>query len=245
MKKNQRFRYEMFVRVRDYGTAHRDLFPESSNGGHLFAQVAAAVAAIEENLTGRGRARAEAQRVKSSTRGAVADSMKAIVATARRVLSAEPGSNPFKMPTQQTAAAILGQARLFIEEAQKRPDDFGRLEMTPESITEFVRLVDQLDQAVEVQLNSRTRRREAQTGLETALASGLEIIRNLDVVIANVARQDPVRYGAWRAARRIEALHRKPSPSKTSAETPAATPAAVQTVALAEAAPAIALSKAS
>jgi hypothetical protein len=66
-----------------------------------------------------------------------------------------------------------------------------------------------------VQLNSRTHRREVRTAIETALATGLETIRNLDVVVANAARRDRVRFEAWRAARRIEGLNHKPSPHAT------------------------------
>ena len=46
MNRNQRFRYEMFVRVRSFGVANRDQFPESSTGGKALALVEAAVAAI-------------------------------------------------------------------------------------------------------------------------------------------------------------------------------------------------------
>ena len=51
MTKSQKARHEMFVRVRDFGAAHTQLFPESSTGGKSFQQVTAAVAAIDAHLS--------------------------------------------------------------------------------------------------------------------------------------------------------------------------------------------------
>ena len=70
MPKHQRFKYEMFVRVRDYGITHTELFPESSTGGQTFAKVTATVAAIDEHLKNRVLATAEARKVKAATRAA-------------------------------------------------------------------------------------------------------------------------------------------------------------------------------
>ena len=70
MKKQQRFKYEMFVRVRDFGAAHAALFPEATTGGQAFARVLAATAAIEEHLKNPvlGKAEAGASRRPRATR---------------------------------------------------------------------------------------------------------------------------------------------------------------------------------
>ena len=53
-------RLEMLVRVRDFGAAHRDLFPASTLGGKMFVTVGSAVTALSEQaasqLSGRGTA---------------------------------------------------------------------------------------------------------------------------------------------------------------------------------------------
>jgi len=204
MTKEQRYRYEMFVRVRDYGTAHHDLFPESSAGGESFAQVAAAVARIDEHLTSRVIARADARRVKATTRAAVFDGMKAMALAARRVTRPEPGESPFRMPQRRSLTAELSTARAFISEAGQRQDQFARFGLPPAFISEFGMLVDQLQEAVDTRLSSKTVRRQAQAGIETLLAGGLEVIRDLDAIVTIATRQDPIRFAAWRAARRIE-----------------------------------------
>src|SRR5580765_866530 len=46
-------RLQMFVRVREFGTARREMFPVASSAGKLFAAVAAAAAGLEQALPRR------------------------------------------------------------------------------------------------------------------------------------------------------------------------------------------------
>ncbi len=189
MTKLQRHKYECFVRVRDYGKAHAVLFPESSTGGQKFAEVTAAVAAIDEHLKNRVVARAEARKVKVVTRKAVVESMKTLALTARRVLRQEPGVNPFRVPQRRTAKTDIATARAFIEEAERRKDQFIRFGLPPTFISDFRVLVDQLQDAVDVRLNAKSTRRGAKAGIAATLAEGLETIRDLDAIVAMTTRR--------------------------------------------------------
>jgi hypothetical protein len=204
MNRKQRYRYEMLVRVRDFGAAHVDRFPESSKGGRLFGQVKAAVAAVEDHLTRRDLARVEARRVKAATRAAVTRYMGAIARTARRVTAGEPGLNPFRLSGSQQAAAVLSKARLFIEQARPREAAFVEFGLVPTFISDFTTLVDQLEDAVAVRNNGRGWRRRHQRGIESALRSGADALVNLDVLVPNALGGDPVLEGHWQGARRIE-----------------------------------------
>jgi hypothetical protein len=62
MTRQQRFKYEMFVRVRDFGVAHAALFPETSKGGPAFARVWAPAAAVDEHQKDHLLGQAEATR---------------------------------------------------------------------------------------------------------------------------------------------------------------------------------------
>jgi hypothetical protein len=224
MRKGQRYRFEMFIRVRDFGTANSDLFPASSKGGQTFAQVTAAVTAIEEHLTKRDLARVDSRRVKATTRAAVTAYMKTIAHTARRATLDEPTQNPFVLPAKKTAPALLSKARLFIEDAKPREAKFVELGLPPTFISEFSALVDELHAAVNVRNNGRAWREKAQTGLEKALVDGFEAIRNLDVIVPTAPRDDPVRVGHWRGARRLEGIRSSGASTTTAAADPAATP---------------------
>ena len=62
----------------------------------------------------------------------------------------------------------------------------------------------ELQQAADTRISSKTVRRKALAGIKTALAQGLDAARDLDVIVAIAARQDPTTFAAWRSARRIE-----------------------------------------
>jgi len=66
--------------------------------------------------------------------------------------------------------------------------------------------VHELQQVVDVRLSSKTMRRQAQAGIQTTLAQGLDAIRDLDAIVAITTRQDQVHFAAWQSARRIEGL---------------------------------------
>ena len=120
MKKVQRFKYEMFVRVRDFGAEHASLFPEGTIGGQAFARVLAAAAMVEEQLKEHVLGQGEARRIKAATRDAVFDQLKTIAAAARRLTRAEAGANPFQLPSRRNLATVLSTARAFMQSAESR-----------------------------------------------------------------------------------------------------------------------------
>ena len=172
MKRQQRFKYEMFVRVRDFGTAHAALFPEASKGGQAFARVLAATAAIEEHLKNHVLGKAEARRIKAATRESVFDYLKTIAAAARRVTRVEPAVSPFVMPRHRSLAAELATARAFMEEAVSRQAEFEQFGLPSTFISDFKALVDRLQQAADVRLSSKTVRRKAQAGISHRAGRG-------------------------------------------------------------------------
>ncbi|MEZ5417438.1 MAG: hypothetical protein R2708_08845 [Vicinamibacterales bacterium] len=227
MKKVQRLKYEMFVRVRDFGAEHTALFPEGTIGGQAFARVLAAAAKFEEQLKDHVLGRGEARRIKAATRDAVFDQLKTIAAAARRLTRAESGANPFQMPVRRNLAVVLSTARAFMQAAASRQAEFEKFGLPPTFIADFGALVDQLQQAADVRLSAKTARSKAQAGINVALADGLDAVRDLDVVVAIATRQtDPATFAAWTAARRIEGQNggTAKAPKAPPAPEPAATP---------------------
>lgn len=224
MTRQQRFKYEMFVRVRDFGVAQAALFPEASKGKQAFARVLAAVAALEEQQKAHLLGLAEARRIKAATRDAVFDYMKTIAAAARRITQQDPAESLFVLPRKRRLGAELASARTFLQAAALRQREFEAFGLPSTFIADFQALVDQLQQAADVRLSSRTVRRKAQAGIVTALAEGLDAARDLDVIVAIATRQqDPTTFAAWTAARRIEG-QRNSSP-KAPVPVPPASPA--------------------
>lgn len=234
MKKVQRFKYEMFVRVRDFGAEHASLFPEGTIGGQAFARVLAAADAFEEQLKQHVLGQGEARRIKAATRDAVFDQLKTIAAAARRLTRAEAGANPFQLPSRRNLASVLSTARAFMQSAESRKAEFEKFGLPPTFIADFGAQVDKLQQAADVRLSAKTARGRAQAGIERALADGLDAVRDLDVVVAIATRQaDRLTYAAWTAARRIEGQNRAAAVEEAAAASEAAAPAQPVAVAVA------------
>jgi len=125
-------------------------------------------------------------------------------------------------------SSLIATGRAFLEEAEKRQDQFITLGLPPTFIRDFGALVDGLEQAVKVRLNSKTLRKQAKAGVASALARGFDSVLGLDVVVANATRHDPVLQAAWKGARRIEGQRTTASGKAT---TPVATAETTEKVA--------------
>jgi hypothetical protein len=204
MTKSQRYKHEMLVRVRDYGVAHRAHFPESSPGGLLFARVAKAVDAVDDHVRSRGLAGAMTRRVKATTRAAVRRYMKTLAKAARRISRTERDPSPFQMPRRGLLQVQVGAAQAFLVEAERRQAQFIALGLPPTFIDDYRALVNELTQAFHARLNSKTARATAAAGIVAALRQGLDVVRDLEVVVEIATSQNPVLATAWRVARTIE-----------------------------------------
>lgn len=206
MTRDQRHRYEMFIRVRGFGDEHRARFPAVTRGGQMFADVAAAVAEFDAHVMRRVVVRVEAGRLKKSTHTEVTDYMKVLARTARQVTRGEAVRNPFVMPAKRSMSALLAGARTFVDEARSRERAFVDFGMPSAFIGEFTRLVERLESAIAIRNNGRSLRAQVQTAIETAVRNGMEAARALDVIVTNVMRENPASLAQWRRARHIDGV---------------------------------------
>src|SRR5687767_978245 len=103
-------RYEMLVRVRDFGAANAHLFPASGLSGKAFVAVGEAVNALSTHaasqFSGRGAAR-EGTASKGVAREALRDDLDAIVRTAHALALDMPGvDDKFEMPRVNSDQAL-------------------------------------------------------------------------------------------------------------------------------------------
>ena len=161
----------------------------------------AAVAALDEQQQAHLLGLAEARRIKAATRDAVVDYMKTIAAAARRFTLQDPAESPFVLPKKRRLGTELVTARRFMAAAAPRQKDFEDFGLPSTFLSDFKALVDQLQQATDVRLSSKTTRRKAQAGIVDALAEGLDAVRDLDVIVAIATReQHPSTFAAGTAA---------------------------------------------
>ena len=112
-------RYEMLVRVREFGVSHQDRFPESSVGGQAFAAVAAAVTELSQQAVSRLMAQKEGQSSQAQAKIALEEQLDAIQRTAQVLAVDNPALlERFERRRRQGNQALLTTARAFASNAE-------------------------------------------------------------------------------------------------------------------------------
>src|SRR6516164_4970944 len=159
--------YQMLVRMRDFGAAHRDLFPRRSIAGKLFAAVADAADALQQHetaeLAGRG---GEQEGV--AARAALRRQVSASVQTARA--SEVPGlGGTFRASPAGSDERLLSQARTFLKEAKPFVDTFVAHELPPNFLGQLRAAIEALEQAMLARTTGRDQRVGARASIEAAM----------------------------------------------------------------------------
>ena len=180
MTRKERVRYEMLLRVQEFGAAHRELFPESSTGGKTFAKVAEATAQIiDAHMMTKALGAQEGRQAKTAARAAVRQAMRAIVRTARDIARTAPlEDHRFQMPTRQSDVALLAAARRFLNEVQAVQDRFVTLGLPSSFVSDLAQQVHAFEAAMRGRLAGRSRVASAQAGIRAALAWSIEAARS-------------------------------------------------------------------
>jgi hypothetical protein len=240
MENIERRKYEMLIRVRDFGDAHQRLFPASSLAKDQFAAIDAAVKALSLHAATKMSAARAGRNDKAAARAALVTCLEAITKTARAVGQDTAGlEDKFRMPEHQTDQAILTTGRVFAQDAAAFASQFIGHAMPSTFIADLNGLVDQFDQAIRGRQAEKDDQTAARASIEAALASGFVALHKLDAIVTNHLKGDPVTLAVWRGDRRVEYRVRKRSAGKTAAPNPA-TPAAASGSATASADAAVA-----
>jgi hypothetical protein len=204
MTKTERVRYEMFLRVRDFGTMHRDRFHDASKGGQMFARVTDAVAQIEAQGLARFHAVRDGRAGKAAARRAVRDWMLVIGRAARDIARTGTGlSAGLRLPARTSDAALVTAARLFLETCQPVSDELIQLGLSANWVSEFTAAIDAFEERRTNRRAGRYGVSAARAAIEAALDDGSDALQTLDVVVANTLKDDPVLTAAWLRARAI------------------------------------------
>jgi hypothetical protein len=198
-------RYAMLVRVRDFGAAHRDRFPDSSVGAEAFAAIAAAVSRLEAHHRVRisGSRPATAKRL---ARQALLARLHIISRTARAIAIDRPEfDDRFRLPERRPRDQVLLVAgQVFLETAEACAADFVAYGLPVGFVEELKQLVDGFEQAMRECDEGRGKRAASRSGMERGFSSGLTAVRKLDVIVNNQFAGDEDTLAGWTRHRRID-----------------------------------------
>lgn len=225
-------RYEMLVRVREFGAANADHFPPSTLGGQAFAAMASAVddlgAHAASQFSGRNSSR-EGTTARAVARDALIDDLEAITRTARALAIDTPGvDDKFRARRNGGDQALITTARAFIGDAEPLAKEFVRHGLPKDFIADLKQRLEDLEEAIGDRDAGKGAVVSARASLGGAMESALRAVRRLDAIVPNVLRDDAGAIAAWTRARRIEYRQRREAaePAPANPLHPAITPEA-------------------
>ena len=208
MNDKARRKYEMLVRVRDFGATHAADFSASSKGGELFASVSALVTELEghtEAQTSHDRAIAQGTAQRAAARDALRAAMEAIRRTARAMSLTTPGLDArFRIPSSANDQALISAARGFASAAEPLKAEFIRNELPANFLDTLQASIANFEQAITDQNTNAEGRVAATRAIDDGTERGSALVKQLDAVVRNKYADDAATVAAWESASRTE-----------------------------------------
>lgn len=208
MRKRERVRYEMFIRVVTFIQNNIADFPA---GGIVAGQLAVLLAVIEriESLSGEqaeGLAGAKFEFFgKDTARENLTAIMRKIARTARSMVYEFPGIVlKFRIPENDSDVNMLATGRAFHSEATPLKNDFIRYEMQSGFLDELQTEIDNFDAALSKPGTEIDSHVEATADIGEEIRKGMIAVRTVNAPIKNKYAGDVGKLAAWLSASHIE-----------------------------------------
>ncbi len=203
MNQSQIRHYDMLVRVRDFGTEHADLFPESSVARETFSAVGEAVRQLNAHTVSKLKA-AKGTTTKAGARANLHDRLVAIERTARVIAQRTPGlEEKFLLPDVPSDHALLMTARVFAGDAAPLKEQFITHLLPDTFLTDLADAIRQFEEAMHDCEAGRDARVVARNRITAAITAGITAARALDALVANRLLDQPDTITVWKRARRV------------------------------------------
>jgi hypothetical protein len=199
-------RYNMLLRVRDFGASQAATFPAASFGGQLFSAVNSAISELTTHAAAQtsGAAR-QSISSKAVARANLFDNLEAITRTAKAMALDTPGlEDKFRLPRRASDAVLLNSARAFLADAQPLKAEFLKYALAEDFLEDLQFDIDAFEAAIRVKNTTSASRISATASIEEALSKGLKAVQQLQAVVRNKFGNDPAKLVAWASSSHVE-----------------------------------------
>ena len=233
-------KYNMLIRVRDFGAARADLFPPGSLGARTFVEIGAIVDRLNASVTSESSGRrAACQGVvsKAVARAGLRQALEAISRTARGIALDTPDIlTKFQMPDGESDHDLATAGRQVAEDAGPLARDFVAHGLPESFVADLRAALATFERAISGRALGRETHVGARADITAALDLAFETLQRLDAIVENRVGGDPYALAAWRVARNVGRPPTRgggPAPAAHTAAlagaSPSAVPAAVAT----------------
>lgn len=218
MNKNDRVRYDMFIRVDEFGKTNAADFPAGGIGAARFADITGLIAQIQ-TLIGDQTASRDDARFNYNTKGTMRENLRAemsdINETAHSMVYQVAGIDlKFRMPRGSSDVNMLAAARAFYansEEYKTQMIEYGLPATFRHDLNDAIAEFEQSLNAPGAAMDSQV---AATADLGEIIRRGMQAVRTLNGVVRNKYRANTGKLAAWLSASHIERMP-KPEPSET------------------------------
>lgn len=208
MDRDETFTLEMFTRVRAFGLAHANQFPETSRGGELLVTINQVI----EEL--RGHAASQVSKSLASKGGtalneaafaALQDDLEAISRTARVMAFSIPGlDEKFRLPRNVGKQKWLATARSMAQDAEPLKAEFIRRGLPEDFLDDLKADIAKIERGIDSRDQNKGAGVAATIAIDDAVERGMRAVREMDAIVRNIFRTEPATLGEWTSARHIE-----------------------------------------
>ncbi|HKS29122.1 MAG TPA: hypothetical protein VJS44_14940 [Pyrinomonadaceae bacterium] len=220
MNDSLRRRYEMALRVKDFGVKYIVNFPEGFLGRQYFDELDTIIADIQRlamTQESSDRSGREGTKLRGEAREDLQDELEVISETARAMAIETPGlEDKFRMPRgRATDVDLLNIARAFAADALPLRDRFMAHGLPADFLDKLNSAIEALERAMAEQQRRKSERSSATAGLDDAVEKAVNKVRQLDAAVRNKFRENLTVLSEWEAAR-----HVRRAPVSSEEETP-------------------------
>ena len=203
-------RYEMFVRVRDFGETYASLFPAASLAQEQFAAVGAAVKALAGHAVTKMSVARVGKSPKAAARLALIERLETLALTGRAMAQNKPElADRFRVPHPQPDQALITAGRLFAQDAEALKAEFLAHAMPETFIADLTKAVGDFEAAIQDRQNGKAASAGVRASIKTAITAGMAAVTRLDAIVTNHLGRNPQTMAVWRRERRVAATRRR------------------------------------
>lgn len=215
MNDRERVRYDMFVRVRQFGIESAADFPVGTIAPTQFTEINTVINLIDQLAANQTAAFGDARFSfvgKDTARENVREDLQEIARTARSMVYQFPGIDvKFRMPRNLNDQNLLAAARAFHAEATPQDLEFVAYGLEADFLTDLQADIDAFEATLGPTGAAIDAQVEATAEIGAAVRRGMVAVRILNGVVRNRYRGDVGKLAAWTSASHIE---KAPKPDK-------------------------------
>lgn len=230
MDTQQQKRFNMFLRVQQFGVEHAGIFAENTYGGRLFLEIGQIVSEMVKGIAGQneGEKRSALSKL-SKAKKALVEDLQAIARTGQTMAGEYPELvGKFRLVTPLANAELLGAARAFAGFAEPYRANFIERNLPANFLEDLEADILVFEAAMRDRIAVFNQRTAASRAIRTGATKGMDSVKRLDAVVRNTFRGNPVKLDEWKRAKALNRVGGRGSVVPTVAT--ATTPAAVRAV---------------